>query len=358
MSARQGRLTRGLIGLAVTGALMAMTGCGSSTSDGTSTPKEGPNKAVLKMTYDGPESKIPTSYPDFKNTGQKFTVGLACPACQSPFLLAQVNAAKAEVERLGGKLIVTDAGGDPQKQLNQFKQMVAQGVQAIILQPLVESAMAPSFVAAEKKGIAVVSIVDPADTTKPLQDGVVTNVTLGFDQAAFQKAQYLASVLPKGAEFAAIGYGVPSAGLEYLTSRQIYWAKKFGLKFTTQVNINDITAAAGVTAGSSVLSRYPNVKAVMSFDNNPVSGFLTAARTSGKNGILVCGQNFDKLGFTIVREGNGCDLRWDAEGSGKLTADAAYMAITKQNLPLPKVVTAGGGTLVTPDNYKTLKVIG
>lgn len=346
----------GAAGVAI--ALLILAGCGNS-SDGASSPNKSEiDTSIASLKYDGPESKLAMAYPEFKTNGQKVKIGFACPACQIPGELEQANKMKAEVEKLGGTFVLADSGGDPQKQLNQFKQMIVQGVQAIILQPLVESAMAPAFEEAAKKGVAVITIVTPGDVTQPLQPGVVSNVTLGFDQAAFNKAQYFASILPKGSEVGLIGFGVPSAGIKYLTDRTKYWVEKFGLKVADQVNITDLTVQAGQTAGTSILQRHPNVKAVISFNDESANGVLNAARLLGKKDVMVCGQDFAKIGYTSVSTENGsCDVRWDNAGIGKLTADAAYMAVTKQNLPLPKSVTTGGGTLVTPKNYKSVDVV-
>lgn len=338
--------------------VVAVASCSAPATSSGGAAAAGPKALESAVEYDGPEASLPTSLPPIKTTGQPVTVGIACAACQIAGVKLQADETAKTIEGLGGKVITLDAGGDAQKQLNQFRQLVAQGVNAVIIQPLVETAMAPVFADAAAKGVSVITVGAPGDTTKPLQPGVVSNVTFGLDRAAFQKAQYFASTLPKGAQFGLIGFGVPSEGISYGVERSRYWAEKFGLTFAQQVDISELTVTAGQTAGTAMLQRNPEIRAVMSFSDEAASGVFTAARLLNKPDVMVCGNDFDKLGQAVVASGNGsCDIRWDFEKLGALSAQAAYMAATHQG-PIPPMMTSGGGVLVNPANVKDVPVVG
>ncbi|GAA3529072.1 hypothetical protein GCM10022222_10170 [Amycolatopsis ultiminotia] len=353
MSPRTGKIRRfGALLLVLPILTSACSGSGGSPANAS-----GPKALTHAEPYTGPEAGLPTRYPEPTKTNAGINVGIACAACQIPGVALGASAARKTIEGLGGRVTLLDAGGDPQKQLSQFRQFVAQRVQAIIVQPLVETAMAPAFVDARVAGIPVITIGSPGDTTKPLLPGVTSNVTFGLDQAAFTKARYLAMSLPKDAEIGVLGYGVPSDSVKYGVDRTEYWAQQFGLKIAQRSDVPDLTINAGQVAGTAMLERNPGIKAVVSFTDAITAGVLVSARQLNKRDVIVCGTDYDKNGYQAVSTKNGsCSVRWNWEGLGKSVAQAAYLAATKQTTP--PVVSAGGGTLVTKDNYEQVPVVG
>jgi ribose transport system substrate-binding protein len=352
--------------LAVSGLVAALAGCGSSddaSSAGASASASTSTSASTTATtapasvpaYDGPEANLPKEYPAFKVTGEKVKIGISCPVCSVPGLAAQVKLQEAEIRKLGGTPIVHDAQGSVQSQLSQVKQLIVQGAQAIIIQPLDATSMTPAFKLAKQKGVAIIGISTPGNAADPLPEGIVTNVEFGLDQMAYNKMKYLASKLEKGSEFAVLGFAVPNPAIAYTATRYKYWGEKLGLKFGTQVDVQQVTPAAGQVAGTSIFSRSPDAKAVVAFSDEPAAGVVVAARLSRKPDVIVCGNDYDANGQKMVASGKGCDTNWAQDVIAKQTVSAAYQVITKQNLPLPKQVTSGGGTLVTPDNYKSVK---
>jgi ABC-type sugar transport system substrate-binding protein len=358
MALQSGRL-RSVAYAAVLGAIVAgSAGCGSdddaaATSGAATTAAS--DAPVSTAAYDGPEAGLPKAYPAFRVTGEKVKIGISCPVCSVPGLAAQVKLQEAEIRRLGGTPIVQDAQGSVQTQLSQMKQLIVQGAQAIIVQPLDSTSMAPVFRLAKSKGVAVIGISTPGDVEQPLPDGLVTNVEFGLDQMAFNKMRYLAGKIGKGAQFGVVGFAVPNPAIAYQARRYRYWGERFGLTFATQVDVQQVTPSAGQVAGTSMFSRKPDVKAVVAFSDEPASGVAVAARLARKTDVLVCGNDYDANGQKLVAAGKGCSTNWAQDVMAKQTVSAAYQVVTKQNLPLPKQVTTGGGTLATPDNYKTVK---
>lgn len=338
-------------------AAIALTACSSSGSSTTSS-SSGPHALTTAVAYSGPEASLPTAYPAVKSTGKTIKIGIACAACQVPGVALAARNAQEEIQSLGGQAILLDAGGDPQKQLNNFKQLLAEHVEAIIIQPLVESAMTPVFTTAKAAGVAVVTIGSPGDTSQPLLPGVVSNVTFGLDKAAFAKAQYLAMNLPKDAEIGVIGYGVPSDSVKYGVDRTAYWAQQFGLKIAQRTDASDLTVSAGQTAATGMLQRHPHIAAVVTFTDAISAGVLVAARQLNRPNVMACANDYDKNGYQVVSSGNGsCSVRWNWEHLGQYAAEAAYLTATKQ-ATVPEVVTTGGGVLVTKANFETVPVVG
>lgn len=350
--------TKALTCALITAAVVIAAAC-SPNPDSTVGPSPDGARALAEPTdYTGPEAGLPTSYPSSGTAGERLKIGYVCAACQLAGVALASQEAREKVESLGGEFVLLDAGGDPQKQLNQFKQLVAQGAQAIIVQPLVETAMAPAFVEASAAGIPVITIASPGDTTKPLLPGVRSNVTFGLDKSAFDKAQYLALTLPLGAEIGVIGFGVPSDSISYGVDRTIYWAEQFGLNVVQQSDVSEITANAAQVAGTALLQRNPNLQAIIAPTDLLASGAYTAARQLGKPNVMVCGNDYDKAGYTNVATKNGsCTVRWNWEDLGGFAAEAAYSSATT-SADLPQVVTTGGGVLITRENFESIPAVG
>lgn len=63
----------------------------------------------------------------------------------------------AEVEKIGSRVLVRDAGGDARVQIEQCSNLLSQGVKALVVIPKNADAAAPIVAAARKKGVHVIS---------------------------------------------------------------------------------------------------------------------------------------------------------------------------------------------------------
>ena len=156
-----------------------------------------------------------------------------------------------------------------------------------------------------------------------------------------------------GANVGLIGIGAPVPALKYLNSRETYWAKKAGLKIVgSQDNPTD-DVTGGEKAANGLLQRYANINAIIGYNDPSALGAYTAARGAGKQ-LTIVGLNGTSDGIAGLKSGRiAATVQTDAVGFGRQQAYAAYSLITKQNLPLPKIIVRPA-ILVTKANLSSM----
>lgn len=313
-------------------------GSGSKGSAGQGSGSSAPT-AVVDPTYTGPDAKYFTPLPTPKvEAGAKFTVGYLNISEGNSVLLAMQNAAKAETEALGGRFIALDAQLNQQLQASEMQQLIAQHVSAIVAYPIVPGALAPEIAEAKKAGIPYISLGNPADVTKPPTAGAATTINQAFDYEAYETMKALAQQHP-GQQFAEMGLAVPVESLVFLTSRIQYWGIHFGLKFDGQVDSQSDTPAGMAPAATTILTKYPDAKIIVGYQDQSVLAEITAAQTLGRTSIAFATPNSgQKIAQAPLLAGSlEVVYRTPWEEMGKQSAIAAYDAAVN-HLTLPAYV--------------------
>jgi ribose transport system substrate-binding protein len=335
--------------LAACGSSGAQQDSGSAAAAATGTPSADTtlSKAV-PASYDGTDSGHFTvlAAPSVKS-GTSFKVGFLNTNASQPILLAMQQAAQTETEKLGGSFIALDAASNPQTQASQLQQLIAQHVNVIIGDPVVAAALGPGIAQARKAGIPFIAIGDPADQAEAPMPGAVTSISQGFDYTVYRTMQALAAGHP-GASFATMGFALPVDQLVFMVSRMKFWGEKFGLKFLGQVDTTSDNPTGFGPAASTILTRYPGVQIIVTFNDESAIAAATVVTTSGKK-VLVATPNAAESATSQALEAQRLDLvyRVPWEQQGEQSVVAAYDTVTKQDLPLPTFIDVPG-YIVTP----------
>jgi ribose transport system substrate-binding protein len=290
--------------------------------------------------YTGVEASLPTAYKAPAKQGTSCTIGFQNPIAGNETLHTLQLAVVAQAKALGCKVISLDDQTTPDKQVSNMQQLIAQKVNAIIFYPLDPKATVPVLKQAKKKQIPVVAIDGTFGSTKasaPYLPYIATQVWQGRDIQAFLQVKAMAAAKPH-AQTGLIGIGFPVPALKYLNQREAFWGKKAGLTIVgTQDNPSD-DVTGGEKAANGLVQRYSNMNAVIGYNDPSALGASIAARGAGRT-VTIVGLNGDSAGLAAVKSGKlAATVRVDPVGWGVETAKAAYSLITKQNLPLPKIV--------------------
>lgn len=173
---------------------------------------------------------------------------------------------------------------DLAEQVGLVEQMVAQGVQAIVIAPADSKALVPALKRAQAAGVLVVNIDNKLDADT-LKQAELTAPFVGPDNRAGAKAvgEVLAKQLKAGDEVAILE-GVPTAfnsqqrraGFEVAMNAA-------GMKIVTvQSGQWEMEKANNVAAG--ILAANPNVKALLCANDNMALGAAAAVQSAGKSG--------------------------------------------------------------------------
>jgi ribose transport system substrate-binding protein len=345
-------------------AALALTACSSSTSStSTGTPAStgssasGEPSAAANIPYSGPEQNYKTIGAPTVKAGTTCTIGYQDIIESVPAQKAEQDAAGAEAKKLGCKYIALDDQVTPTTQVNNFNQLVAQKVNAIIVFPIVASSLTPSLAKAKAAGVFVLGQSAPVAADDPAIPGYSTNMLHMSDTEAYLRVKSIAAAKP-GASFAELGLAAPVELLQYYAARTKYWAAKFGLHYLGEIDAAQDNPGGYSQAASAILAKYPAMQVLMTFSDNSAVGAAAVVRSSGKSGILISGADGSQEAFNAIKAGTMYNSpQPDFLASGRMLVDAAYDLITKQNLPLP----ANLGVpvkLITKDNVDSSTPIG
>lgn len=175
---------------------------------------------------------------------------------------------------------------DLAEQVGLVEQMVAQGVQAIVIAPADSKALIPALKRAQTAGVLVINIDNKLDAGTLKQAGL-TAPFVGPDNRAGARAvgEVLAQKLNPGDEVAIIE-GVTTA----FNSQQRRMGfedamNAAGLKIvSTQSGQWEMEKANGIASG--ILASNPNVKALLCANDNMALGAAAAVQAAGKAGQI------------------------------------------------------------------------
>ncbi|MFH8792480.1 substrate-binding domain-containing protein [Streptomyces sp. NPDC017941] len=91
------------------------------------------------------------------SSGASTKIGLSLSTLNNPFFVQMKQGARAEAEKAGVDLTVTDAQNDASQQANQLQNFTSGGMRAVIVNPVDSDAAGPAARAANKAGIPVVA---------------------------------------------------------------------------------------------------------------------------------------------------------------------------------------------------------
>jgi len=105
-------------------------------------------------------------------------VGLTMPSLNAPYFAAQVAAVEKAAKNKGCDIIVSDSQSDFSKQINDVEDMLARGIDILILNPRDQEALVPIVDSATAAGVKVVVM----DSTLNPKGKVVTQVRSSNDE--------------------------------------------------------------------------------------------------------------------------------------------------------------------------------
>jgi ribose transport system substrate-binding protein len=260
------------------------------------------------------------------------------------------DGAAAAVKKLGGQLIVKDAGLSLQNQVAQFDQLLAQKVNAIVVYPVVPQTLVPELKKAKAAGIPVISTNARPDVSKPLTPGYTSDVEQAIDFEAWSLARAMSHANP-GGRVAVIGLAVPVQALTFLSAREMYYAKKDGMKVLGEVQAQQDTPSGYGAAMTALLAKYPDVQSVLTYSDIVALSAQSVAQSQGKTHLLIAGAAGGTTAMhQAIKAGKIAmtyQIPWLQTGAAMIRG--AYLEVTHQHLPLPPTITLKG-EIITKQN--------
>lgn len=277
------------------------------------------------------------------NEDGRKVVGLAVANLQADFFNQIRQSVQREADRRGVRLVIADAKGDPDTQVNQIQDLITRDVDAIIYIPAGATAATVPVRNASRAGIPVVTIDRnpdgaPGDTfiatdsEKAAQDlgGWVAREKGG--QANIGVVQGQIGTTPEIARNAGFLRGIaPYPGVRVVASQASkQWAQD-----------------EGFTLATDMLQANPRINAFFGRADALALGAAQAVRAAGRKDILVVGFDGDRAALTAVQNGTlAATIVQQTQKMGRLAVDSALRLDAGETLPAEQLQP---GLLATRD---------
>lgn len=247
--------------------------------------------------------ELPSSYPEpTASPGAGCKIGYITPTNAIPGIQKEIDGATSVATEFGCRVVVKDGQLSPQTQVTAIQSLLAEGVRAIIVNPVDPAALAAPIEQANEANVPIITVDAPPGPGDENLAGVTSTVLQSRDMAAFEMAAAVADAQPDG-KVGMIYPAFQSKNLQYQVERFQYWGEEFGLEFVAQEEVAAHSPESVSTATSSLLQQNPEITAVMAYNDSAASAAAAVVRTLGRTDIVVTGVNGDSGTTGLIEEG-------------------------------------------------------
>ncbi|MGO9465109.1 MAG: sugar ABC transporter substrate-binding protein [Isosphaeraceae bacterium] len=276
------------------------------------------------------DAKLSPSSPGTSTSPAKPRIALVMKSLANEFFATMAEGAKQHQQKHAGDYELIESGikdeRDLSRQVALLDEMIAQGVNAIVIAPADSKALVSACKRAQEAGLVVVNIDNKLDA-QVLADQRTKVPFVGPDNRAGARkvAEYLAARLKKGDQVGLLE-GIRTA----------FNGQQRKLGFEDALNSAGISIAASQTAqwemdqanriASAMLGEHPQIKALLSCNDSMALGALAAVKSAGRSGeVLIVG--FDNITAIQSAIKDGSVLATADQHAGQLAVYGIELAL-------------------------------
>lgn len=250
------------------------------------------------------------------------TIGVSISTLNNPFFVSVKDGITKEAKKQGITVKIADAQNDSSKQSNDVDDLIQQGVDVLLVNPVDSAAISSAVKTANDAAIPVIAIDRSADKGK-----VETLVASDNREGGKMAAQYILDQLGDKAKVAELE-GVPGASATRERGEGFHSLADTKLDVVEKQSA-DFDRTKGLNVAENVLQANSSIQAIFAQNDEMALGAVEAAKSAGKDIIIV--------GF----DGNDDGLK--AVETGKMSATIAQQPelIGKKAVESVKDVAAG-----------------
>jgi ribose transport system substrate-binding protein len=257
---------------------------------------------------------------------QKIRIGYAPTTMNNPFWLAVLDGVKSVLDPQGVQVITIDPQNDQSKMNDQIGDLLAQGIDVLLVAPFDSTAVRPALAACKNKGVPVINF----DTPVADKDMVASIVASDNFNAGVVVAKDMMSKLPQGSKIAIMHSPSGQACID----RYDGFMKESNGYFTI-VQTPDGKGDTGVTMpiAEDILQGAPDLAAFFAVNDPSAIGCVQAIAGRKASGILVYGVDGAPDAKKAIKAGTMTGTGAQSPlNIGKLSAEAALKVIAKQSV--------------------------
>lgn len=258
----------------------------------------------------------------------EITVGLSVSTLSNPFFVSLEEGVNTLATENGTQVISVDAQDDSAKQSNDVDDLIQQGVDVLLINPVDSAAITPAVEAANSAGIPVI-MVDRATDAGEYVTLVASDNVAGGEMAA----QYIVDQVGENASTLQLE-GVPGASATNERGEGFTNVAEPSLNVLDSQTAN-FDRAEGLTVMENMLQGNSDVQAVFAQNDEMALGAIEAIQGAGlSNQITVVSFDGTEGGIKAVENGSlAATIAQKPDEMGRLALQAVYDFYAGQEIP-------------------------
>ncbi|KYG59721.1 ribose ABC transporter substrate-binding protein RbsB [Planococcus maritimus] len=248
--------------------------------------------AACSMEAPGSDSEETTGGED---AGGDYTIGFSISTLNNPFFVTLSEGAEAKASEMGASLSVVDAQDDASKQASDVEDLIQQGVDMILINPVDSEAVASAVESANNANIPVITVDRSAEGGEVVSH-IASDNTAGGEMAG----EYLLSLVGDNAQVAELE-GVPGSSAARERGEGFNKVATESLDVVAKQTAN-FNRAEGLSVMENILQANPDVTGVFAHNDEMALGALEAIEAAGKE-VAVVGFDATNDAVAAVEEG-------------------------------------------------------
>lgn len=242
-------------------------------------------------------AKEETPAEEATQTSGDIKIGFTFGQSVHPFFVAMELGARAAAEEADIELVVTTADYEVEKQVTDVENLIQQGVQAIMVNPIDSAALSNICNEALGKGIGIFPVDINVDNTDVTAFVASDNVEIGK-----MEAEYIIEQLGGTGKVAWIG----DPSITSLRDRETGFFEVMNAQQGIEIVANQAAAierTKALEAAETILQENPDLNCFAGSNESSAMGALSAAQGSGKTDILITGVDATDDNLAAIKAG-------------------------------------------------------
>ena len=239
----------------------------------------------------------------------EYKIGVSMYTLGAPYFAAQLNAAKRKAESLGITLFSTNAQDDMVKQLADVEDLLARGIDLLILNPKDPQGLIPATRAASRAGVPVIimdSSIDPqADFVTTVQSNNLRNGELIGEWLVKQmKGSPIRMALISGVQGNPVGKERRQGVFRGIIEQQLRTQGTSSFSIVAQ-GWGNWTHEGGLKAMEDILVAHPDINVLFGENDSMTLGAIEAVKEAGKTSdiLILAAADGQKEALKLIQSG-------------------------------------------------------
>jgi ribose transport system substrate-binding protein len=252
-------------------------------------------------------------------------VGFSISTLNNPFFVTLSEGAKAVSEENGVELVIVDAQDDASKQASDVEDLIQQGIDLLLINPVDSSAVGSAVESANAAGIPVITVDRSADSGEVISHIASDNVAGGK-----LAGEYLLELAGEGAKVAMLE-GVPGSSAARDRGAGFLGAVEGKVDLVSSQTAN-FNRSEGLSVMENMLQAHPDIEAVFAQNDEMALGAIEAISAAGKD-IIVIGFDATDDAVKKVEEGvMAATVAQKPEEIGKIAVETAIKYLNGESV--------------------------